>query len=390
MLLFSVLWCLGEYLRSFFLTGFPWLLVGTTQMDTPLKYLAPLIGTYGLSLLCCLAATLLVFVFRAPFKKRLGYLLPFLILLTAPTTLKHWQWTETQGNSLTLGAIQANLSMRDKWDDALFWTLLDYYEKTTATLYGKQVIILPESAIPLPARYLTDYLERLNQQALKANSSILLGILQPTSEDEDYFNNALITLGHASGQHVKRHLVPFGEYIPRPLVRLNRWLGLPELNLLPGPKKQRLIRIFDHPIASLICYEIAYPHLLREQMPKAQWIVSISDNGWFGHSLASYQQLQMAQTLSLMTGRYQVVVNNDGLSSVINSTGDVLDGLPAFSSGVLESEILPVTGSTPWILWGEYPVVFFCSFYLFYALLLRRNLNRAQVPVADLLKSEYP
>lgn len=267
--------------------------------------------------------------------------------------------------------MQANLSMRDKWDEALFWDLLKYYEKATDQLMGKQLIILPESAIPLPASYLEEYLLKLHKKALKAKSSLILGILQPTDESEVSYYNSIISLGRAHGEHIKRQLVPFGEYIPGPFVAINHWLGLPEPNILPGVKNQNLVHIDKHPIASLICYEIAYPNLVRLQMPLAQWIVSISDNGWFGHSLASYQQLQMAQMLSLLTGRYQVVVNNDGLSSIVNDQGNIVEGLPPFSSGILQSEVFPAQGSTPWIIWSEYPALIFCALFLFFILFLQ-------------------
>jgi apolipoprotein N-acyltransferase len=188
-----------------------------------------------------------------------------------------------------------------------------------------------------------------------------------------------VTLGLASGEHVKQHLVPFGEYIPQSLVAINRWFNLPEPNLVTGKKQQPLIKIDGHPVASLICYEIAYPELLKEQMPEAQWIVSISDNGWFGRSLASYQQLQMAQALSLITGRYQVLVNNDGLSSVIDNNGDIIDSLPPFSEGILQSSIYPAEGSTPWVIWGDFPVLLFCALLVTFILILQLSLIAQQV-----------
>jgi apolipoprotein N-acyltransferase len=223
----------------------------------------------------------------------------------------------------------------------------------------------------LPASYLDDYLLKLHKKALKAKSSLMLGILQPTDDTEVNYYNSVITLGQANGVHLKQQLVPFGEYIPKPFVSINRWLNLPEPNILSGKTNQPLIKILDKPIASLICYEIAYPNLLRLQMPLAQWIVTISDNGWFGRSLASYQQLQMAQILSLITGRFQIVVNNDGLSSVINNNGDIVDSLPPFSSGILQGEVFSAEGSTPWIIWYDYPVLIFCSLFLIFILFLR-------------------
>ena len=371
MLLFSTLWCLSEFMRSNLFSGFPWLLIGTSQIDTPLRYLAPIFGIYGLSLISAFTATLLTIAVREPSFKRYYYFVLFILIIIGPSIGKNIQWTKIKKEPVTIGVIQANLSMRDKWDDALFWNLLKFYEKAIDKLLGKQLIILPESAIPLPASYLDDYLLKLHKKALMAKSALMLGILQPTNDSEINYYNSLITLGEAKGEHLKHQLVPFGEYIPKPFVAINRWLNLPEPNILPGTTDQQLIKILDQPIASLICYEIAYPKLLRLQMPLARWIVSISDNGWFGRSLASYQQLQMAQVLSLMTGRFQVVVNNDGLSSVINNKGDIIDSLPPFSSGILQSEIFPAEGTTPWIIWYDYPVLIFCSFFLILILILR-------------------
>ncbi|MCW8385355.1 apolipoprotein N-acyltransferase [Fluoribacter dumoffii] len=369
--LFCVLWCLSEYCRANLFTGFPWLFVGTPLIDTPIKYITPVLGVYGLSLLCVLIATLLTLAVAPNTPKRPHYLIAIVLILISPMLCKNVSWSQIKYEPISIGAVQANLSMRDKWDETLFWNLLKYYENAINKLLGKQLIILPESAIPLPASYLDKYLLNLNNKALKAKSALMLGILQPTNDRETNYYNSVITLGQAKGKKLKRQLVPFGEYIPKPLVTINRWLNLPEPNLLPGKRKQSLIRIENRPIASLICYEIAYPEILREQMPKAQWIVSISDNGWFGHSLAGYQQLQMAQILSLLTGRYQVVVNNDGLSSVIDANGDIIDSLPPFSSGLLQSSIFPAEGLTPWIIWQEYPSLIFCSIFLIFVLFIQ-------------------
>jgi apolipoprotein N-acyltransferase len=367
--LFSVLWCLGEYIRANLFGGFPWLSAGTPLIDTPIRYLTPLLGIYGLSLLCTFISAFLTLVINEKSGKRHIYTIIFILLIISPFVCKNISWTQIQKDPITVGAVQANLSMRDKWDETLFWNLLKYYENAINKLLGKQLIILPESAIPLPASYLDKYLHKLNDKAIKANSALMLGILQPTNDSEVNYYNSVITLGQAKGKKLKRQLVPFGEYIPKPLQTINRWFNLPEPNLVPGKKEQPLIKIANHPIASLICYEIAYPNILREQMPEAQWIVSISDNGWFGHSLASYQQLQMAQVLSLLTGRYQVVVNNDGLSSVIGANGDIIETHPPFSSGILQGSIYPAEGSTPWIIWHEYPALIFCTLFLIFTLI---------------------
>ncbi len=357
-MLFSALWCLGEYLRSTFIGGFPWLLLGFGQIDAPLGSLLPIIGVYGVSFLTCLAGTLLIISTQHSGIKRYIGLAVFVALLITPSFLKNTEWTQQSANPLSVGIIQANLSMRDKWDEALFWRLLEVYQKGIEQLMGeKKLIVLPESAIPLPASYVSDILDTIHQKASRLGSSVLLGIPEPTSTEETYYYNSLISLGDAKGRYLKQHLVPFGEFIPEPFSKLIHWLGIPSANLKPGKRNQPLIQVHDYPIASLICYELAYPELLRQQLPEAAFIVSISDDGWFGHSLAVYQQLQIAQVLSLQTGRYQVVANNDGLSSIINTQGAVIASLPAFSAGVLESTVYPATGITPWVYWGDWPAL---------------------------------
>jgi apolipoprotein N-acyltransferase len=181
----------------------------------------------------------------------------------------------------------------------------------------------------------------------------------------------LFSAGQARGHYLKKHLVPFGEYIPRPFTLISHWLGYPEPNIYPGPRAQALMSVQGYPIASLVCYELAYDQLLRTQLPQAAFIVSISDDGWFGHSLAMYQQQQIAQVRSLQTGRYQLVSNNDGLSAILNTQGDIVASLPGFSRGVLKGSVRPATGSTPWVKWGDWPVWIFLIFCLLLGTLRR-------------------
>lgn len=359
-LLFSALWCLAEYARATLLTGFPWMLLGFGLIDTPLKYLLPVIGVYGVGFLACFAACALATLFQAPKSTQLPWLILFIGLLIAPSFLKHVDWTTQENqNPVSVSVIQANLSMRDKWDEALFWTVLTHYKTETEKLLGKtSLVVMPESAIPAPDSYVGDFLSAIHQKSQASNTAILLGI--PEEPTHDTYYNSLIALGTANGSYQKKHLVPFGEFIPKPFQQIINWLSIPIANITEGRHDQPLVEVNHHPIATLICYELAYPNLLREQLPAAEWIVSISDDGWFGHSFAMYQQQQMAQALSIQTGRYQIVANNDGLSSVINSQGRIIKSLPAYKAGILKSKILPSIGITPWVAWGDQPVLFSC------------------------------
>jgi len=368
-LAFSALWILSEFLRANFLTGFPWLLIGFGQFDTPLRFLFPVIGVLGVGFITCFATSLLCNSMRLNGFRKYPQLVAFFGLLLLPSLFNNVKWGEESTQALTVGVIQANLSMRDKWDETLFWQLLQGYQDSAEKLLGTELIVMPESAIPLPATYIHDYLNNLHQSARKSGSAILLGIPQPTGLNENTFHNGLMSLGRAKGSYLKQHLVPFGEYTPPFFRYFMEKLGVEDANLQPGRSNQNLVRVHRHPIASLICYELAYGNLLRSQLPAAQWIVSISDVGWFGHSLALYQQLQMAQVLSLETARYQVVANNDGLSSIINAQGEIIASLPAFMPGILRSSLHPATGETPWVKVGDWPVLILSLVILFISLL---------------------
>ena len=261
--------------------------------------------------------------------------------------------------------------MRDKWDEQLFWQLLKQNQQRIQQLLGTKLIVLPEAAIPLPASYIPDTLEKLANETRLAGSALLLGIPETTELNDSVFYNALIALGQAKGTYLKQHLVPFGEYNPKPLRFITQRLNLPDPNMHPGDANQKLVKVHHIPVATLICYEIAYGNLLREQLPTAQFIVSISDDGWFGHSLAMYQHLQIAEMQSLQSGRDQIVANNDGLSSVIDAQGNLIASLAPFTSGVLKATLIPRTTITPWVKFGDFPALF-CAGIISLFFLVRR------------------
>lgn len=356
-LLFAALWIASEFIRSYFLSGFPWLLVGFSQIDTPLAKFIPIIGVYGVGFIAVFSSALLVNIVSTTGLTRLKQQALFLFILTVPLLVKFPEWSRPSGKPISVGVIQANLSMRDKWDDALYWRILMEYKKHILELLHTGIIVLPESAIPLPLEYVENYIQDLHLRAKKEGSSILIGIPQNfENKDKSSYYNSMQVLGEGRGLYLKQQLVPFGEYVPILFSFFSQWGPLQSANINAGSSWQKLPIAQHKPFAALICYELAYGNILRHQLPTAQWIVSISDDGWFGRSLAPYQQQQMAQVRSLQSSRYQIVANNDGLSAIINPKGTLTDSLPAFSSGVLRSEIIPNAGATPWVRSGDWPI----------------------------------
>ena len=217
-LLFASIWIISEYVRAICFTGFPWLMLGFGQIDTPLQYVLPIIGIYGVGFLTLLAACSLTYaVGRYRTSSQLFpslWLWSFIFLLTAPTGLKYVTWSDVEKKSWSVGVVQANLSMRDKWDETLFWKILEHYQNAIQQLITtKEMILLPESAIPLPASYIQEFLFDLDKQAKKHHTAILFGIPEEIKSGNAFYNT-LTTAGEATGVYRKQHLVPFGEYIP--------------------------------------------------------------------------------------------------------------------------------------------------------------------------------
>lgn len=351
-LITAAVWTLCEFIRAQLFGGFPWLLLGFSVLDTSLQHLLPWFGVYAPGFIMILALSCLAH-FQSQILPIIGVSL-FLIPQYLPL-----HFNSSTNPPIHVAMIQGNVKMQDKWNEDVFWKQFNYYSLEIMTLLKpQQVIILPEAAISVPSSFLRHEISVLNQLALKKDTALIIGIPQPSAADPENYHNGIMALGKGSGTYFKQQLVPFGEFIPHVFQKLMKYLNIPMITTIPGQSSQRPIQIFKQSIASLICYEIAYPELLRRQLPQAKWIVSQSDDGWFGHSLALFQHLQMAQTLSLMSHREQAFVNNNGLSSLIDANGHIIAQIPAWHRRHLQGEIHQKSDITPWMQWGDRPMLF--------------------------------
>jgi apolipoprotein N-acyltransferase len=357
LLAFPASWVLFEWVRSWILTGFPWLFLGYSQMASPLRGLAPLVSVYGVSFATAWTSAVLVSLFYN-FPKRLklfiGIGLLGLWLGCAALTTIHW--TQPLGKPLKVSLIQGNVPILMKWDVAQLQKTLLLYKKLTEQHWDSQIIVWPEGAITLYNTHAQIYLNQLKNAANYHKTAILTGI-PIFLEDRAY--NGMVVLGEGDGIYLKRHLVPFGEYIP-----LQSWLGgllqflnLPMSNFRSGPSEQVLLNAHEIPIAAFICYEIAYPNLVLREFPEAQLIVVVTEDGWFGKSFASAQQLQIGQMRALETGRYLLSATNTGITAIINPQGQIIHQAPPFQTAVATETIQAMTGRTPVMYGNIYPCI---------------------------------
>lgn len=349
---FALLFILCEWLRSVLFSGFPWLLLGHALIDTPLSNLIPLIGTYGTGFIGALLSALLAIAGRLN-KKRyfIFFILPFLLV----KPLDNIDWTSTIKSPLKVSLIQGNVSEKRKWVNAHLDDIIDRYVILTENHWSSDLIVWPETALPIPSTYIDSLLSELSEEAEKHRTHLLVGI--PFSEKET-LSNAMMLLGKNQGLYLKQHLVPFGEYIPLSLFKtIMRFFDIPLGQLTPGTPNQAPM-IFNHIyIAPFICYEIAFSQYILPHLPRANLLVTLSDDSWYGHSFAKAQHLQIARVRSLESGRYQLFSTNNGITAIISDKGKVIKALPNETVDTLNAEITLKSGYTPWGHYGDRPII---------------------------------
>ncbi len=373
LLIFPALWVLFEWIREWFLTGFPWLYLGTSQVNGLLAGFAPVAGTFGTSFVVALVSCLLYVLINKRGLARYFSFVIFIILLMLSQLFFHINWSKPTSKPLSVALVQGNVAQSLKWDPNAIVSNIRRYIRLTQPYWHKQLIIWPENAIPLPSTDAFSLLSKLNAQAKHFHSTLLTGI--PIAK-QDRFYNGMLALGATHGQYLKRHLVPFGEYVPfgRELGKVIAFFDLPMSDFTPGPMKQPLIHLNKQlTIAPFICYEIAYSNLIDQDLPRANLLVVISDDAWFGHSIAAWQHLQIAQMQALSTGREILFGSNNGITALINAHGQVTATIPRFKQAVLSGRIQPLTGTTPWVWLGNIPIILLMIFLLLLGLLFRKR-----------------
>jgi apolipoprotein N-acyltransferase len=206
----------------------------------------------------------------------------------------------------------------------------------------------------------------MSTQAKQHNVSLFTGIPVQVPNRFSYYN-AMIALGDGSGHYYKRYLVPFGEYVPfAKLFRgLMGFLSLPMSDMISGPANQPDLKAGNIILAPFICYEIAYDEALLQSAPQSSVLVVISDDAWFGDSLAPFQHLEIGQFRAIQSGRDLLFSSNDGVTALVNDHGDAYKQIPQFKQLVLTGEFQPRIGMTPWLYYGNQPIILIALFALF-------------------------
>ncbi|MFQ5981849.1 MAG: apolipoprotein N-acyltransferase [Woeseiaceae bacterium] len=362
-------WVVVEWLRGWFLSGFPWLAVGYSQIDSPLSGWVPIIGVYGTSVFTILTSAAMLAALLARGRERwllVGVaVLPWLI----GSQLRAIEWTEATERSLRTTIVQGGVSQDRKWLREQFQPTLDLYRNAALAHRGSELIVWPEVAIPSVIDRVEDYIALLQSDLQAAPKTLLFGILE--RETTKVYNSVVMLDGDHRQIYRKRHLVPFGEFFPVPdfVRRWMRLMSLPASDLSAGDDQQALLQTLGGDrLAVAICYEDAYAAEQLYALPEASVLINVSNDAWFGDTIAPHQHLQIARMRALEAGRYVIRATNTGISAFIGAKGELLATAPQFESATMTMGIIPHEGATPYVRTGNWPVVsLLCLVLLWYA-----------------------
>ena len=367
-------WTLWEWLRGWAFTGFPWLQVGYSQIDGPAAGWLPVIGVHGTGAIVAFAAGALAWTLVRRDLRAFATLAAAAVLWGSGSAVGRIDWVQPSGSPLNVAIVQGNVAQDRKWRREMRAPTLERYATLTRQHLDADLVVWPESAIPGFLDTMEEYASGVRDEAVERGSMVLAGVPVRDRPGGPYLN-AVAMLGPEPGVYYKRRLVPFGEYLPfgfalRPVVKA---LEIRLADFSPGPDEQEPMRLGPHALGVSICYEIAFASAVRLDLPAAALLVTVSNDAWFGDTIGPHQHLEIARVRAKEAGRWLVRATNTGLSAVVSSRGDVSARLPQFEVAAGAFEVVPMRGATPYVRFGDAPVVIALAVWLVVGLVRARR-----------------
>jgi apolipoprotein N-acyltransferase len=345
-----IVWVAGELGRTYVLGGFPWVLLGYSQTDVlPIAQVASLIGVYGLSgIVAFVSSALGVWIALGAGPAGRRYLAAAIVLVAAVWLFGALRLSRAEltaaGAPLRVGLVQGNVDQAEKWDPRRAAEIFNSYLDLTrqAISRGAELVIWPESSTPFTFEEDRPQAELVREMARSADVEVLLGSTQiERTNPPRYFNAAFLVRpdGSTGAVYRKVHLVPFGEYVPlksifffaAPLVE-----AVSDFTAGDGPV---LLPLRGGAASTAICYEIVFPDLVRRSVVQgSQLLTTITNDAWFGRTVAPFQHFEQASMRAIENGRYLVRAANTGISGVVDPYGRTLA-----SSGIYEPAVIVET-----------------------------------------------
>jgi apolipoprotein N-acyltransferase len=375
LLIMPSVWVLFEWVRNWLFTGFPWILLGYSQVDGPLAGYGPIFGVYGISWLLMLCAGLLVLIILERGKWRYYYVGGFLAVFAVGLLVEQIQWTQPYKKPLKASLVQGNIPQDIKWHADQRRPTIDLYTRLTEENWQSDLIIWPETAMPLYYHQAEGILQRLAVEAREHHSDLLIGLPVIDFNNGKRYYNSMVSIGSKTDFYYKRHLVPFGEYLPLQSIlgKLLNFLQIPMADFSSGPDNKSYLEVAGVNAGISICYEDVFGEEIIRALPEANILVNVSNDAWFGDSFAPHQHLQKARMRSIETGRPMLRATNNGVSALIDAKGKMIAVSPQFEEYVLTGEVQPMTGRTPFSIYGNWVVIAFSAMLLVFGFYYPRH-----------------
>ena len=361
-LLFAAWWLLAELARGRFLTGFPWIAGGYAHTSGPLAQWAPYIGVYGLGALSAWGAALVALGLlglrngRWGFLRSLSPLLAPLAVLAAGTALPQ-QFTRSTG-TISVTMLQTNVAQDEKFNDEYVAAALTWHQAQFERARG-QLVVSPESSLPvLPSQIPAGTWRAYEQPFLAPGRGAIVGTF--LGDDQHGYTNSVVGLSPTQRvsdgtfyHYGKRHLLPFGEFVPPGFHWMVDMMHIPIGDQLSGTATASFA-VAGQRVRPLICYEDLFGEDFVDAMvgPQAATLMAnVSNLAWFGPLLVQDQHLQFSRMRALEFQRGQVRATNTGATAVIDHRGHVTARLAPFVEGTLDATVEGRIGDTPYARW---------------------------------------
>ena len=374
-------WVLSEYLREVIFTGFPWMGFAETQVNGPFASIAPFFGG--------LACTFLVIwtsweIFQLKQRLKIG-VISIAAVVTISQLVGFISFTKPFGEPISIRLIQGNFEQSLKFNPLEINQQIDFYASEIKRERA-DLVIIPETAFPWPQNNLpVGLMNYLQSFSNSSSSNLLVGLIGEVVTDKgpQYTNRATgLSPNAAPYQYDKSHLVPFGEFIPPGFQWFIKAFNVPMSDFARGSLSQEPFNISrkDQPAihaAITICYEDAFGGELASRLQNSgapvNLLINMTNLAWFGESQAPTQQLRLSQMRSLETGLPALRSTNTGITAVLGADGKILAALPEFTQASLSTQVQPYVGKTPYVIWGNLPILSISCLLLIWALIRHRR-----------------
>ena len=350
LLLAPAAWVAAEYARAHVFGGFPWIPLGNAVVSLlPIAQLASITGVYGLSWLLALLNALIAVIAMTHGRTRVIAAAAAVVLLASCSLWGALRLRDSAlaraGTPLRVALVQGNIPQTEKWDPSRASLIFNRYLEMTrdAAARGVELVIWPESATPF--YFDEDAVSAAQLRTLVA--SIGTPVLFGTDEIErgspaKYYNSAYILddTGATAAVYRKIFLVPFGEYVP--FGTLLTFVGplVDAVSAFSPGQRITMLPVAGHMISTAICYEVVYPHLIRDGVRQgSELLTTITNDAWYGHTSAPYQHFDLAAMRSIEQGRYLARAANTGISGIVDPYGRILARTEIFETTTVIGEV---------------------------------------------------